>query len=57
VNGKPMGQAFQVSKFDGPGLAVPQDIPRVALSITEEKMALTLADSSGGIWVLDNVGR
>jgi len=29
----------------------------VALSITAEKMALTLADSSGGIWVLDNVGR
>jgi dipeptidyl aminopeptidase/acylaminoacyl peptidase len=56
-SGKPIGQAFQVSRFDSPGLVVPQQIPPVALSITEEKMALTLADSSGGIWVLDNVDR
>jgi hypothetical protein len=56
-SGKPIGQAFQVSRFDSPGLVVPQQIPPVALSITEEKMALTLADSSGGIWVLDHVDR
>jgi len=36
---------------------VPQQIPVVALSITNEKMALTLADSSGGIWILDDVDR
>ena len=57
ASGKPVGQAFKVSQFDGPGLVVPQQISPVALSITEEKMALTLADSSGGIWILDNVDR
>jgi len=56
-SGKPVGQSFQVSKFENPGLIVPRQISPVALSITEDKMALTLGDSSGSIWILENADR
>jgi Tol biopolymer transport system component/DNA-binding winged helix-turn-helix (wHTH) protein len=57
LSGNPVGQSFQVSRFESPRQMVPQQIPPVALSITKDQMALTLGDSSGGIWVLDNVDR
>jgi len=55
--GKPLGQPFQVSRFERPGLMVLQFIPPVGLSLTEDKLVLTMAEESGGIWVLDNVDR
>jgi Tol biopolymer transport system component/DNA-binding winged helix-turn-helix (wHTH) protein len=55
--GKPVGQPFQVSRFESPRLMVPQWIPPVGLSLTQDKLVLTMAEESGGIWVLDNVDR
>ena len=53
--GKPIGQPFQVSKFDSPRLMIPQWIGPVGLSLTQDKLVLTVAQASGNIWVLDNV--
>jgi Tol biopolymer transport system component len=53
--GKPIGQPFQVSKFDSPRLMIPQWIGPVGLSLTQDKLVLTMAQASGNIWVLDNV--
>jgi Tol biopolymer transport system component/DNA-binding winged helix-turn-helix (wHTH) protein len=55
--GRPLGEPFRVSAFERPSLMVPQWIPPIALSISQDKLVLTLAETSGGIWVLDNVDR
>jgi len=56
VKGKPVGDPFQVTLFESPSLMVPKDIAPVGLSLTQEKLVLTIAEVSGSIWILDNVG-
>jgi Tol biopolymer transport system component len=55
--GKTVGQPFQVSKFESPRLMIPRWIPPVGLSLTEDKLVLTMAEESGGIWVLNDVDQ
>jgi Tol biopolymer transport system component/DNA-binding winged helix-turn-helix (wHTH) protein len=55
ATGKPVGQPFEVSKFDRPRLMIPRWIPPVGFSLTQDKFVLTMAEESGNIWVLDNV--
>jgi serine/threonine protein kinase len=55
--GKTVGQPFQVSKFESPRLMIPQWIPPVGLSLTQDKLVLTMSEESGSIWVLDNVDQ
>jgi Tol biopolymer transport system component/DNA-binding winged helix-turn-helix (wHTH) protein len=57
TGGKTVGQPFQLSKFESARLMVPRFIPPVGLSLTQDKLVLTMAEESGGIWVLDNVDR
>ena len=57
TKGKPLGEPFRVSSFESPRLMIPRSISPVALSLTEDKLVLTLEEVSGGIWVLDNVDR
>jgi Tol biopolymer transport system component len=57
TRGKPLGEPFRVSSFERPSLMIPQSISPVALSLTEDKLVLTLQELSGNIWVLDNVDR
>jgi Tol biopolymer transport system component/DNA-binding winged helix-turn-helix (wHTH) protein len=53
--GKRIGQPFQVSKFDSPRLMIPHWIAPVGLSLTQNKLVLTMSQASGNIWVLDSV--
>ncbi len=55
--GKPVGQPFQVTKFDSPRLMIPRFIPPVGLSLTQDRLVLTMEQTSGSIWILDNVDR
>jgi Tol biopolymer transport system component len=55
--GKPIREPFQVSKFDSARLMIPRFIPPVGLSLTQDKLVLTMEEESGNIWVLDNVDR
>jgi Tol biopolymer transport system component len=55
--GKAVGQPFQVSKFESPRLMIPRFIGTVGLSLTQEKLVLTLSEESGSVWLLDNVDR
>ena len=57
VAGKTVGPAFQVSNFESPRRMIPRWIPPVGLSLTQDKLVLTLAEESGNIWVLDDVDR
>ena len=53
VKGKPIGDPFQVTSFESPSLMLAEISE---LSLTQEKLVLTIAEVSGSIWVLDNVG-
>jgi Tol biopolymer transport system component/DNA-binding winged helix-turn-helix (wHTH) protein len=55
--GKPVGQPFQISKFDSPRLMILRPISFVDLSLTQDKLVVTMAEESGSIWLLDNVDR
>jgi Tol biopolymer transport system component len=55
--GKPVGQPFQVSHFDRPRLMIPRFMPPVGMSLTQDKLVLTMEQESGNIWILDNVDR
>jgi len=57
AGGKPVGQPFQVSKFDSARLMIPLFIPPVGLSLSQDKLVLTMAEESGNIWVLENVDQ
>jgi Tol biopolymer transport system component len=56
VKGKPVGEPFRVTAFGNPGLMVPNEIEPVELSLSQDKLVLTMEENSGSIWVLDNVG-
>jgi Tol biopolymer transport system component len=56
VKGKPLGDPFRVTWFESPSLMVPTNIPPVEVSLTQEKLVLSIAQVSGSIWILDNVG-
>jgi len=55
TSGKPVGDEFRVTAFESPGLMIPDAIPLVELSVTEDKLVQTMEERSGSIWVLDNV--
>jgi len=55
--GKPVGQPFQISKFDSPRLMILRAIPFVGLSFNQNKLVVTMAEQSGSIWLLDNVDQ
>jgi len=42
--------------FRNPSGMVPTDIPEVELSLTEDRLVLTVAQVPGSICVLDNMG-
>jgi dipeptidyl aminopeptidase/acylaminoacyl peptidase len=56
AHGKAIGQPFRVTSFERPSLMVPQQIQPVALSLTQNRLLLTMSEVSGSIWVLDGVG-
>ena len=57
LSGKPRGESFPVTAFDIPGPTVPREIQDVELSLTQDKLVLTMEEVSGSIWLLDNVGQ
>ena len=57
VHGRPVGEPFCVTSFESPGLRVSEPISLAELSVTRDRLALTLTEVSGSIWMLDNVDR
>jgi Tol biopolymer transport system component len=55
--GQPVGEPFQLSAFKRPSLMIPQRINLVSLSLSQDKLVLTVEEVSGGIWMLDNVDQ
>jgi len=57
IAGKKIGVPFRITNFESPRLMVPHFIQPVALSVTQNRLMLTLEDLSGSIWMLDNVDQ
>jgi Tol biopolymer transport system component len=55
--GKAVGEPFRVTAFENPSLMVPNAIEAVELSVTQDKLVITVAEQSGSIWMLDNVDK
>jgi Tol biopolymer transport system component len=57
AKGRPVGDPFPVTSFDNPNLMIANSIETVGLSLTQDRLVVTVAQVSGSIWVLDNVDR
>lgn len=57
VRGKPIGKPFRVTAFETPSLMFPESIEPADISVAAGKLAVTLQESSGSIWMLDNVDQ
>ena len=57
VKGKPEGAPFQVTNLDSPKLMIADLISSVSLSLTEDKLIVTVAQRSGSIWILGDMDR
>ena len=55
--GRPIGEPFPVTRFSSPHLMVANSIAPVSMSLTQDRLVVTMAQSSGSIWLLDNVDR
>ena len=55
--GRPQGEPFQITSLETSSLMILQNKPAVELSMTEGRLVLPLVQTSGNIWILDNVDR
>ena len=58
VRGASLGDPFQVTSFGSANFMVASSIiPTVDLSLTQDRLVVSMQQTSGSIWLLDNVGR
>ena len=57
IHGKPAGEVSKITDFKDASLMVAKNIPTAGLSLTQDRLMITVSQSSGSIWVLDNVDR
>jgi Tol biopolymer transport system component/DNA-binding winged helix-turn-helix (wHTH) protein len=55
--GKAVGEPFQVSHFDSSERMVRRDISNVQIAITRDRLILPVTQTSGAVWVLENVDQ
>jgi Tol biopolymer transport system component/DNA-binding winged helix-turn-helix (wHTH) protein len=57
LKGRPQGEPFQVTSFETPTFMVPNNIAAADPSLNNGRLVLPIAQTSGNIWILDNVDR
>ena len=57
VKGRSQGEPFQVTSLETPALMIPKDMSTLDFSLADGRLVLPLAQTSGNIWILDNVDR
>src|SRR5262245_6084530 len=55
--GKPVGEPFRVTAFENPGRMILPDTGLLDLTFSADRMILPMTESSGNIWILENVDR
>jgi hypothetical protein len=54
---KPIGEPFRVTNFDSPVQMVSPVMVRMELSFASDRIIFPITETSGNIWLLDNVDR
>jgi len=57
TRGQTVGNSFSVTSFERPSQMIPRDFQDVELSLTQDYLAICVAEVSGSIWVLDHVEK
>lgn len=55
--GRPQGEPFQITSYETESLMIPQNKFTVEPSLTVGRLVVPLVQTSGNIWILDNVDR
>jgi Tol biopolymer transport system component/DNA-binding winged helix-turn-helix (wHTH) protein len=55
--GHPVGKPFQVTSFESPALAVADETGLLQISVSKQRLVLSMKESAGSIWVLDGVDK
>lgn len=56
AKGMPIGAPMQVTRFDRPDLIISPDVDQAEMSLSADRLVLTMKQMSGSVWVLDGVG-
>jgi Tol biopolymer transport system component/DNA-binding winged helix-turn-helix (wHTH) protein len=52
-----VGEPFAVTKFDSPANMIPEHAPSIEIGVDEHHLVIPIEQTSGGIWVLEDVDR
>jgi WD40-like Beta Propeller Repeat len=55
--GRAQGQPFQVTSFANPKLMVADDLDWQSLSLSQDRLVLSMSETSGSIWALQDVDK
>ena len=55
--GTPIGDPFQLTRFDTPGLTISPDVGASDIGISARRAVLTMQTVRGNIWMMENVDR
>jgi Tol biopolymer transport system component len=58
VAGKPVGQPFQVTRFDNPRRQLsPNFVAGAGIGVSADRLVLTVMEQTGNVWMLDGVDK
>ncbi|HZS03591.1 MAG TPA: winged helix-turn-helix domain-containing protein [Blastocatellia bacterium] len=57
ATGQPVGEPFRVTTFESPGQMIEPDVTVMEMTLSADRIILPIMEVSGGIWILENVGR
>jgi Tol biopolymer transport system component/DNA-binding winged helix-turn-helix (wHTH) protein len=57
ATGRPMGEPFRVTNFESPARMILPDVATMEMALAGDHLVLPIMEVSGGIWILENVGR
>ena len=55
--GRPQGQPFQVTSFGNPKLMVADDMSWQSMSLSQDRLVLSMTEASGSLWALHDVDK
>lgn len=55
--GQPVGEPFRITSFDHTSRRISRQLSSLALSLSPERLILPIIESTGAVWILENVDR
>jgi Tol biopolymer transport system component/DNA-binding winged helix-turn-helix (wHTH) protein len=57
ATGQPRGEPFRVTNFESPARMILPDVATMEMALAADRIVLPIMEVTGGIWILENVGR